>query len=121
MRLREIPGFYELCHMERIRMSINEKKALRNIALERDYLLSGMEEAAFSAAVAELERSGLVNAAFSEGGSVVDARLTQHGKTYLETNPKLRNPLDWARIGAVAASFMPALVAAIALFMACKR
>ena len=65
MRLREIPGFYELCHMERIRMSINEKKALRNIALERDYLPSGMDEAAFSAAVAELECSGLVEAAFS--------------------------------------------------------
>ena len=80
--------------MEKIRLTRGEKRLLRfmnnpsnegrDIPKELRWPMWG------------LEQHGLAQFQRDERGGVVDARLTLHGKAYLETNPKLRNPFpDW--------------------------
>lgn len=105
--------------MKRILLTCAEKEALRNIALDCSYYPDGMSEARFSACVSELERLGLVHAAWASGHEVVAVELTDFGRTYLQENPHLSNPVDWAKVGAIAA-VIGAVVAFIALFVACQ-
>lgn len=105
--------------MKRIRLTRAEKAALRNIALECDYFPDGMSEACFSACVSELERVGLVHAAWASGHVAVAVELTDFGKAYLQDNPHLTNPIDWAKVSAIAA-VIAAVIAFIALFVACQ-
>ncbi len=46
-----------------------------------------------------LERRGLVRVRWAEGLEAVDAELTPLGESYMENNPKLRNPLIGKRVG----------------------
>ena len=81
--------------MERICLTKDEKRALRNVMLQSRHLPENMGIARFSVCVSALERKGLVKAARSSGGEVASAELTQYGKIYIEANPSLRNPIDW--------------------------
>ncbi len=74
----------------------------------------------FNAAVRSLHNSGLVQGAFSEGGGVVDSKLTQRGRQYLAENPRLSNPTDWTKWAAVAAA-ASVLISIIALLVACGK
>lgn len=74
----------------------------------------------FNAAVRSLHNSGLVQRTFSEGGGVVDSRMTQYGRQDLAENPRLSNPTDWTKWAAVAAA-ASVLISIIALLVACGR
>ena len=103
--------------MDKIKLSKSAKQALLNISLDVAYLPRGMDEATFSTAVSELEDHGLVMVAWESGHVVYAAELTDKGTSYLESNPTLRNPVDWKWIITTAI----ALVAAVAALVACSK
>ncbi len=79
--------------MEKIRLSKREKALLRFLG---DPANEWRDTPDFRFAMYGLAEKGLAQCRRDERGGVVDARLTIHGKAYLETNPKLRNPFpDW--------------------------
>lgn len=83
--------------MERIKLTKREKRALRTISQQGFAALSELD----AAAIRSLDRLGLVQGAYIEGGGVDDAKLTNMGKVYLMDNPKLRNPIDWKWVVAI--------------------
>lgn len=106
--------------MKRIRLSRNEKRLLRNIALRADYWPDGMSKAALAACAGSLSDAGFIRAAFSSGHELYAAELTHKGAMYLQENPHLHNPTDWSRVAAIAA--VVGTIAAIAgLLIACTK
>lgn len=105
--------------MKKIRLSRSEKAALRNIVLDCGYLPDNMSEARFSACVAALESVGLVRTAWAAGHEICAVELTDFGRAYMQENPHLNNPVDWPKIGAIAAAVV-AIAAIVALFVACS-
>ena len=83
--------------MERIRLSKREKAVLRILSKQGYEALSEFD----ASAVRSLSELGFVKAAFTEGGSVEDAKLTTKGKEYLRDYPSLRNPVDWVMAAAL--------------------
>lgn len=61
-----------------------------------------------------LEKKALVRFARIEGGSLEGLTLTLKGKTYLQANPKLKNPIDRNKVYTIV-TIVLALVAVIAL------
>ena len=106
--------------MGRIKFTKDERQALAAVPLGCSYAPSGMSAAAYSIAVAGLEGKGLVIVAWGSGHEPASVELTPLGVAYLQANPRLNNPTDWAKLGAVAA-LAAAVIAAIALFVACWR
>lgn len=84
--------------MERIRLTKREKRVLRTLSQQGFDAMSKFD----IAAVRSLDNQGLVRGAYVEGGGVEDARLTNYGKAYIADNPKLRNPVNWKDITAIA-------------------
>ena len=78
-----------------------------------------MERLAFAPAVRSLERKGLVCGYWSEEAGLADAVLTESGEAYLFLNPRLRNPVDWNKVAAVAAC-ISALATVLGLLVACS-
>lgn len=102
--------------MERIKLSKDEKKVL--------WLASTGEDCPdtfpihiFNGCIRSLERKGLVEAAYVEGGDVEAVRLTPEGRLFLAENPELKNSIDWVRIIEFA---LPLIISIIALFYALK-
>lgn len=106
--------------MERIKLSHNEKRLLRNIAAEVDYWSDGMGDEAVACCASVLERVGLVRVAWASGHVPADAALTEFGKAYVIANPRLRNPIDWKWIIGVSLTAIAAATGIIALFAACS-
>lgn len=102
--------------MERINLSKREKHVLRTLQKGNSDLLSHFD----SEALKELEKKGFVKVAWAEGYTFEDVRLRTTGKEYLYTNPHLFNPINWAKIAAIA-GIISALTALAALFIACSR
>jgi hypothetical protein len=105
--------------MDRIRLSKQEKKVFRNIALRCSTPPDGISDAMMSDCATVLERMGLIRARWAEGGVFVDGRLTQLGMAYIHQNPHLWNPINWNIITAVATA-ASAICAVAALFTACS-
>lgn len=106
--------------MERIKLAKEEKEALRilhegKINMTTDPQRIGSLSYGFEA----LERLGLARCAWSEGHVIEDVAITSNGRRYVDHNPKLRNPVDWQKILAVA-SVISVIIAALALFIACS-
>lgn len=76
-----------------------------------------MLQSAFNAGARELQSMGLAVCHEEEGGNVEIVRLTDYGKLYLESNPYLRNPVDWKWI---ISTVITAIASVIMLFVACK-
>ncbi len=76
--------------MERINLSKNEKKVLLLVASGQD-CSDTLPMNTFVGCVYLLESRGLVKAAYTEGGGVDAARLTQKGRYLLAENPTLSN------------------------------
>ena len=74
----------------------------------------------FSGCVRSLERKGLVKGAYESGGNVIAARLTKEGGCYLAEYPELKNPINWAALGAIIA-LITLIVMIIGLFIACSK
>lgn len=79
-----------------------------------------MLQSAFNAGARELQSMGLAICHEEESGNVEMVRLTDYGKLYLESNPRLRNPVDWKWIITTTIAAIAALASSIALFVACK-
>lgn len=101
--------------MERIALNRNEKKVLRMLLNGQDNLLNEFD----IPDVCSLEVKGLIQAAHIEGGGIEAVRLTRMGKAYIHSNPKLRNPINWSKIAAIA-TILSVLVSFLALFIACR-
>lgn len=68
--------------------------------------------------LATLQEKGLV--AFQEDfDDAHSSRLTTKGIVYMESNPKLRNPVGWKGIITMIAMVVTALAASFALFISC--
>lgn len=106
--------------MVRIRLSKNEKRVFRNVAAQLEYWPGGMSEEEISHALCGLERVGLVKVMWASGMKPVAADLTGFGKAYLDFNPHLWNPLNWVKLGAIAA-ILSALIGGLALIIACTK
>lgn len=106
--------------MEWIRLTKNEKRLLRNIALGLSYFPEGMGAASVSACADALERDGLIRGAWASGHELVDATLTSHGAMYLQENPHLRNPIEWSKVAAIAA-ILGAVAVIAGLLIACRN
>ena len=106
--------------MGRIKLTKDGRLALAAVPLGRSYTPARLSAAAYSVAVAGLEGKGLVLVAWGSGHEPAAVELTPFGVAYLQANPRLYNPTDWTRLGAVAA-LAAAIIAAISLFVACWR
>ena len=70
-------------------------------------------------AIRTLDNKKLVKAAFVEGGGFDDVKLTANGREYLYYNPKLRNPVNWGKISAIAA-ISGTVITLITMLVACR-
>lgn len=102
--------------MERIKLAKEEKEALR-ILHEGKINMTTDPQGSLSYGFEALERLGLARCAWSEGHVIEDVAITSKGRRYVDHNPKLRNPVDWQKILAVA-SVISVIIAALALFIA---
>lgn len=106
--------------MERIRLSQTEKKCLLLLNRHGFESLDTIARSQVCRALRSLENKGMVNVAWIEGGDYEAVKLSLNGRSYLIENPKLRNPIDWNKVGAIAA-IVTALAAIAALLIACTR
>lgn len=104
--------------MDRIKLTKDERLALAAMPLGCSYSPAGISASAYTVAVAGLEGKGLVLVAWGSGHEPAAVELTPLGGAYLQANPRLNNPTDWTKLGAIAA-LAAAIIAAIALFVAC--
>lgn len=107
--------------MKSIVLSKREREALRLVAAGAGHCPSAYPADVFNASVRSLDRLGLVEALYEEGGGVADSRLSDDGRLYLATNPRLRNPVDWRWIATAAISLIAAIAAIAALFISCAN
>lgn len=105
--------------MERIKLANKEKEVFRMICGSIDECPPTFPEYKFNGAVKTLERNGLVKAAYLEGGAVDSVRVTSWGLQYMAKNPHLSNPINWAKLSAIA-SCIAAVAALLALFISCS-
>lgn len=104
--------------MEHIRLTRDAKTTLRHLSAGTGRPAE-MSPLRYAAAVEELASLGLARAARREGGGIEAARLTRRGLHYYNANPSLRNPVNWAKVWAIAAvAFAIAALAAVAAMMA---
>ncbi|MCM1293211.1 MAG: hypothetical protein NC111_04955 [Bacteroides sp.] len=106
--------------MERMKLTVTEKRCLKLLSKHGIDALDTMAKSQVCRALRTLEDKSLINVAWIEGDDFEDACITSNGKAYLIENPKLRNPTDWNKIGAIAA-IVAALVSIVVLFIACTR
>ena len=97
--------------MERIRLTKREKRVLRLLSSNRFDMLSTLDYPALRV----LHDAGFVRVAFIEGGVPEAARLTDFGKEYIADNPRLWNPINWAKVAAVAT--IAGVIVTIVLFV----
>lgn len=95
--------------MENVYLTKQEKAVLKALCLNLPYSLSENEE---SFAVISLVEKGFVEALFVEGEEIEDIRLLPKGKVYFQNNPKLSNPINWAKVSA----FVSMGIAVLTLF-----
>ena len=105
--------------MERIRLNDDEKSTLRRLSLGKAGAPDGMPPDRYTEAVVTLTEKRLVRSVINYD-EVVGAKLTAKGRAYLNSNPHLRNPINWSVVGAVA-MIVTAVASVIALFIACGR
>lgn len=106
--------------MDRIRLTKAEKNVYRMIANGQGVCPAEYPSHTFNSAVRSLHRHELVQGSFAEGGGVIDSRLTPLGRQYLAENPRLANPIDWGKVGAIV-GIIGTLFGIIALFVACDK
>lgn len=104
--------------MDRIRLSRQEKKILRELKRGRSSVPDGMDNYTFFDAVVSLRDKRLVKGVTEYETDVHQLSLTAKGYAYLRDNPRLFNPINWTMIA------IGAVVAAIAgiagLFISCS-
>lgn len=104
--------------MKRIELSKEEKQVIRELRRGNSNIPNGMDNFTYSDAVSSLKEKRLVNAMLNYE-DVLDVELTAKGYAYTNANPRLRNPINWTKIAALAAC-VAAVAATIALFISCS-
>lgn len=104
--------------MERIRLSAEEKKVLRELRRGNADVPHGMSHYAYFDAVVSLTDKRLVLSS-TNYDKVEDIKLTSKGYAYMNGNPRLLNPVNLTMVAAIAAC-VAAVAAMIALFVSCS-
>lgn len=89
-------------YMERVRLTKEEKKVLRMLQ-NTDVCPTTYPKSKFNGAVRSLQRKGLARGFRSEEVGLACSVLTDEGKLYLATNPRLTNPINWNKVTFIAA------------------
>lgn len=105
--------------MERIYLTKSEKLLLRTIANTRDVVHPDLTPASRAAAARSLEAKGFIHGAYIEGGDIEAAMLLPAGRDYINANPHLYNPINWAIIWS-AVGAISAVAAVIVGIVACS-
>ena len=103
--------------MERIRLSKSEKSILRELRRGNDNVPNGMDNFSYFDAVVSLTEKRLV-CSKTNYDEVLDVQLTPKGYAYMVANPHLLNPVNWAKVAAIA-GIITAAATTLALFVAC--
>lgn len=106
--------------MQRIPLSRNEKRLLRNVAADVGYWPDGMSDEVLACCASVLEHAGLIRVAWETGHVPAGATLTNFGKAYMIANPHLRGPVDWKWIVGTIVAATVAATGIIALLTACS-
>ena len=106
--------------MERIKLSGIEKKCLLLLNKHGAESLDTVAKSRVCRALRSFESKDMVNVEWVKGGDYEAVKLSYNSRSYLIENPKLRNPVDWAKVAAIAA-VVAAVAAIAALFIACTR
>ena len=104
--------------MERVQLSKRAKAVLKSLRGGASSCSGDIPQNDFNMGAIELQIYGFAKCFREEGGNVEVARLTDKGKLYIMQNPRLRNPINWTRVAAIAAC-IAALAAVAALFVSC--
>lgn len=104
--------------MDRIRLSKEEKKILRELNRGSTSVPDGMNNYAFFDAVVSLSEKRLVKAITEYETNVHGLKLTSKGYAYLKDNKYLVNPVNWTMIAAIGA-IIAAIAAVLGLFISC--
>jgi len=97
----------------RIKLTKQEKLIMKRLQQGVTDKPEDMSYAMFSWSVTSLSRRGFLWVAYSSGGIVVSCELTFKGEAYLESNPKLYNPINWDKWFAISCIISSALLAII--------
>ena len=74
----------------------------------------GMSDAMFNWSVTNLSKHGLISVIFLyDSYKIFEWKLTLKGEAYLESNPKLYNPINWDKWFAISCIISSALLAII--------
>lgn len=103
--------------MERIYLTQEEKKILRELRRGNGSIPSGMDNFTFADAVMALRDKGFIKAVVNYE-EVLDMKLTVKGYAYMNANPGLANPVNWTMVAAIAAC-VAAVAATLVLFVSC--
>lgn len=106
--------------MERIRLSIEEKKILRELKRGSSSVPDGMDNYTFFDAVVSLRDKRLVKAITEYDTDVHGLKLTAKGHAYIQNNKRLTNPINWSVVAAIGA-IIAAIAAVLGLFIACVK
>lgn len=88
--------------MERVRLTKEEKAVLRMLQ-NTDVCPTTYPKSKFNGAVRSLQCKGLARGFRSEEVGLACSVLTDEGKLYLATNPRLTNPINWNLEAVIAA------------------
>lgn len=96
--------------MERISFNKTEKAVYREIA---DHPIKNNTEKSteYIEALYSLKRMNFAEVSTLKGKIVMEAYLTEEGRSYINAHPKLRGPILWDRIIAIGAIIVAIIVA----------
>ena len=97
----------------RIKLTKQEKLIMKRLQQGVADKPEDMSDAMFDWSVTNLSRHGFLLVAYSSGGVIVSYELTFKGEAYLESNPKLYNPINWDKWFAISCIISSALLAIV--------
>ncbi len=106
--------------MERIKLTKEEKETLLSVKMQGHKQPRNLSPILFQFALSTLREKGLVEFKTTTKGDAYFAELTLKGKTYIEHNPMLKNPIPWKDIVLIVLSAITAVSTFVALFVGCS-
>lgn len=104
----------------RIKLTKQEKQIMKRLQQGVADKPENMSDAMFRWSVTNLSNHLLISVLYFEN-SIPKWEFTLKGKAYLESNPRLRNPIDWKWIISIILSAIVAIATTLALFVACTK
>ena len=103
------------------RMHLNriEKLLLKNINNGDFSMPRNITTNQYHHALSTLQEKGLIIFK-SNYDQIEDAKTTIKGRAYIDSNPKLKNPIDWKWIITTILMAITAIASTLALFIACN-